>query len=189
MQLVHRVGLAVITTPVIVLPILARVQDYIPTVMSAGPPTGPVGTTLNTILLLISSALPLLLIWAEFFCISQTNGILRAGHWLRRVEEKIDLANPQDAMCGWESWIESGNRRAKDDILTMVTRLVLITVFYYAGVLLICFILRGYLLNYFVGLTSLLSTIATVITVLLYSGIFMGFLVLRKRALYGAKAK
>ena len=161
MQLVHRLGLAVITAPVVVLPIIARIQDYIPKTLPEIS-TNPLSRfTFSMVVLLVSAGIPILLLWAEFFCISQTNGILRAGHWLRGVEQGIGIENSHNTICGWESWIESEDRRAMDDVLTRGTRLALISLFYWVSVLMICCLTRDYIRD--------IATNATVITINIFT--------------------
>ncbi|MFA5823329.1 MAG: hypothetical protein WC853_09675 [Thermodesulfovibrionales bacterium] len=184
MQLVHRVGLAVITAPVIVLPIIARIQDYIPKALLTTGPNPLPSFTFSTMILLVSTGIPLLLLWAELFCISQTNGILRAGHWLRGIEEQLNISSSSTPICGWECWIENEGRRATDDVLTRGTRLALIALYYFASVLMICFLTRDYLKLINTSATPILINILSIALFSIFAGLFLIFLVGRRKVLY-----
>lgn len=181
MQLVHRVGLGVVTAPVVVLPILARLQDYLPAIAGNDAPVGTADTTLNIVLLLVSIGIPFLLLWAEFFCVSQTNGILRAGHWLRHIEECMGIAAPEKSMCAWESWINSKELRDLDYPIASTMRLALITLYYFAAAILVGFMISERLWLAEETTTKINSIMVLYTIILFYTALFAIFLILRRR--------
>ena len=188
MRLVHRLSLAIVTAPVIVLPVVARTQDLV--VKLAANPSGGKAyeTTFSLVMLLVSVGLPLLLLWAEFFCISQINGILRAGEWLRSFEQQLNLDNPKASFCGWESWIESEGRRTKDDIFELRARFVLITLFYITAALLSSILIHKFaILNAF-PLFDFSIRPYLLLPIMVYISIYLVFIRLRNIAWYQSSA-
>ena len=129
MQLVHRVTLAIMTAPIIVIPIFSEfVSKYFNNV-SKIPTNEQSFSVLFIVLSFISLSLPLILLWAELFCISQTNGIIRGGEWLRSMEKNF-LNKCGNDFLGWELWLSKPTLRTLDDNLLARLRLILVSVYY-----------------------------------------------------------
>jgi putative isomerase len=130
MQLSHRMALAILIAPNAVLPAMAKLVEQV-AVADGGKGLGGSAVLFNLIVVMVAAGLPLLLLWANFFCHTQVNGILRAAEWLRNLEWRLDLGSTRDGWSGWETWITG--RRLLDDDLYGWLREALVLLYYLAA--------------------------------------------------------
>jgi putative isomerase len=132
MQLAHRVLLVILVAPSVVLPAMAKLAEQVVTTdQKQG--LGTHNVLFDLVLVVVAACLPLLLLWADLFCQAQVNGLRRAGHWLRNLEQSLGLGTTRDGWAGWETWISAGQRRLWDDDLYLWLRAGLVFLYYLAA--------------------------------------------------------
>ena len=186
MQLAHRVTLAILVAPTVVLPAMAKLAEQI-----AGSPSklGATAPQFDFTILLIFLCLPPLLLWGELFCQSQVNGIRRAGDWLRGLEQTVGLAKSGAPHVGWETWVSSEHRRRwDDDVFQFLTRSLVLL--YYCAASWMASVLGGELVSHSglaaaVGLApEFAKPIARDLALWFFGSLYAAYFVFKRRMQY-----
>jgi len=187
---VHRVTVAVVVAPTFALPLFAGLVSQI--VDTDAPVSGVnaadsvaqgVQSVLLVVFLIVLLAIPIVLLWAEWFCLSQIGSILRAGAWLRQVEALFGVSE-DPGVIGWETWVDT--RRQWDDNSESPIRLSVIFMYFVASA-----VLAGVVVQMAVapmsakmfhgGAPAVDSAPAFYFTILTYAIVFGAFLTARRR--------